>query len=124
MASWELHFDGVRPWTVNAERKMHYHARAKKVKTFREAFKELAEEAEVPPLESMCIEATPILGDNRLQDTAACNGAVKAAIDGLVDAGIVPDDSNEWLKWIKFYPCEVRRGRNGLRITVIGDPVL
>ena len=119
---WELTFEGVRPWTVNAERKMHYHQRAKKVKTFREAFEELAREADVPQLVSMCIEATPILSDNRLQDTAACNGAVKAAVDGIVDYGVVPDDSNEWLKWIKFYPCEVQPGVNGLRIKIIGEP--
>jgi len=120
---WELSFEGVRPWTVNKERKMHYHTRAKNVKLFREAFCELATDAEIPELQSMCIEATPVLSDNRLQDTAACNGAVKAAIDGIVDAGIVPDDSNEWLKWVKFYPCLVKKGTNGLIVKVIGDPV-
>lgn len=119
---WILIYDGERPWTVNAERKMHYHTRAKKVRVYREAFYYLAADAGLPQLESMCIEATPVLGDNRLQDTAACNGAVKAAIDGLVDFGIVPDDSNEWLKWIKFYPCLVNPGSNGLIIKIIGEP--
>lgn len=120
---WILIYDGERPWTVNAERKMHYHARAKKVRHWREAFYELAKEADVPQLKSMRVEATPVLSDNRLQDTAACNGPVKAAVDGIVDFGVIPDDSNEWLKWIKFYPCLVNPGKNGLILKIIGEPL-
>lgn len=120
---WILIYEGERPWTVNAERKMHYHTRAKKVKHYREAFYDLALESDLPQMRSIGVEATPVLGDRRLQDIAACNGAVKAAVDGLVDFGIIPDDSNEWLKWIKFYPCLVNPGKNGLILKIIGEPL-
>ena len=48
----------------------------------------------------------------RLQDVAACNPAVKAGIDGLVDAGIIVDDSPEYLKSIKFFAPQ--KGKNSL----------
>jgi crossover junction endodeoxyribonuclease RusA len=87
---------------------------------WRDKFKELAEEAGIPRLAIMYIEATPNLKDRRFQDTAACNPAVKAAIDGIVDAGVVPDDRPEFLKWILFHPCKLTPGQNGLTIRVIG----
>lgn len=118
---WDLEY-GSRPWTTNKDRTMHHHERAKLVKTWRETYKGLAEKAGIPPLKVFAIEAYPKLKDRRLQDTAACNPAVKAAIDGIIDAGVAPDDSNEWLKWIKFYPCEVTPGQNSLLIRVIGIP--
>jgi crossover junction endodeoxyribonuclease RusA len=33
------------------------------------------------------------------QDVQNAIGALKAAIDGMVDAGIVPDDSAQWVSW-------------------------
>jgi hypothetical protein len=90
------------------------------VKEWREAYCELAKEAGIPPLEVMYVDVTPILPDRRLQDTAACNPAAKAAIDGIVDAGVIPDDTNEWLKWIRFHPCVVQKGKQGLALRVTG----
>ena len=112
-----------RPWTVNAERNWHYHKRAKLVKQWREGFCELAGEEGIPELERMYIEACPVVRDRRLQDTCAANNAVKAAIDGIVDAGVVPDDSKEWLGWVKQYPCETVKGQDALIVKVIGEPV-
>lgn len=116
---WELSYN-KRPWTTNAERNWHHHKRAKYVKEWREEFCKLALAADIPRLEYMFIEATPNLADRKFQDTAACNPAVKAAIDGIVDAGVIPDDSQEWLKWIKFHPCKHTPGKNSLTIKVIG----
>lgn len=108
-----------RPWTVNTARNWHHHKLAKHVKEWREAFKDLAEEAGIPPLHAMRIEVVPILADNRTQDTAACALAAKAAIDGVVDAGVVPDDNRTYMKYVKFYPPVVIRGHNSMIVRVI-----
>jgi hypothetical protein len=47
--------------------------------------------------------ALPVLATARSRpDTAACYPAVKAAIDGLVDAGVIPDDDPEHVVEIRF----------------------
>jgi hypothetical protein len=122
--TWELTYssdDGKRrPWTTNKDRNFHPMQRAKLIKSWREAYCELATKTNIPELEVMFIEAIPLLRNRNFQDTAACNPAVKAAIDGIVDAGVVPDDSKQWLKWILFRPCQLTPGIDGLTIRVIG----
>lgn len=107
-----------RPWTLNAERSMHYHKRAKLVAVWRSAFKVLAEEADIPAQVAIAIEATPYLTPRgRIQDCAAAFPAVKAGIDGLVDAGVIPDDSPTYLKSIKFN-SPIRAEQSSLVLTV------
>jgi hypothetical protein len=55
----------------------------------------------------------------RLQDTAACNPAVKAAIDGLVDGGLMKDDTPEHLVGVLFL-APVRAKYDRIIITVTG----
>lgn len=115
-------FYPVRPWTINKERTMHYHTRAKLVKEWREAFCELAKEAKIPPLNHFNVDVQPIVKNRRsLPDVCAAAGSVKAAIDGIVDFGVVPDDRPEFVKWVRFYAPAVGP-EEGLQITVIGEP--
>lgn len=109
----------VRPWTTNKDRNLYPQARAKLVKEWREAFKSLAIEENIPALEKIGIVATPILPDRKFQDTAACNPAVKAAIDGIVDAGVVPDDTPEYLGYVKFKPCVYVKGEAALVLEIV-----
>lgn len=110
--------DSTRPWTANAERRMHFSERARLVKATRERFFWLAKQAAIPHLEAITIEAHALCADQRWRpDVAACYPAVKAAIDGLVDAEVIPDDNEHHLKAITFYPRTVC-GRDGLLITV------
>jgi len=44
--------------------------------------------------------------------------AVKATIDGLVDGGLIPDDTPDHLVALTFLPPDVC-GRNGLRVEVL-----
>jgi len=66
------------------------------------------------------VTVQPFQKRGRLQDTAACNPSVKAAIDGLVDAGIIPDDSGEFVRMITFLPCV--RGDDQLTLIIEGEP--
>lgn len=113
---WTLWYPS-RPFTTNTERTWHHHQRAKIVKEWREAFWALAKEAKIPRLTKFGVVVTPVLsGRGRTQDVAGCHPAAKAAIDGLVDAGIVPDDSPTYLRWILFQAPE--KGEPGLRVMV------
>jgi hypothetical protein len=108
----------LKPWTTNAERKQgHWATRAKRTKEFREAFHRAA--LSHPPLKWCTITAEPYQKGGILADTAAHNPAVKAAIDGLVDAKIVENDTAEFVRSITFLP--VRKGRDGLVLTIEGE---
>jgi hypothetical protein len=52
------------------------------------------------------------------QDVASCNPAAKAAIDGIVDAKILEDDSPEFLKAITF--LRPQRGKNAMVLYLQG----
>lgn len=118
---WHL-FYPEHPWTTNRDRNFHHMARAKLIREWRGAFKQLAEDAQIPELEVLFIEIMPQVPKRLFQDTAACNPASKAAIDGLIDAGVMEDDSSQWLKWILFHPCIYVKGEPGLHVLIVGRP--
>ena len=110
--------DTVRPWTTNAERTWHYRKRAKVVKDTRERWVILTRQAAVPRLEKIRVDVVPLAKDRRWRpDVGACYPAVKAAIDGMVDAGVIVDDNPEHLSSITFHSVQVC-GRDGLRLVV------
>lgn len=104
-----------RPWTTNGERRGNRWDRASQTAEWRSLFGWLARSRPLPQLTQVaCIVALTLKG--RLQDTAACNPAVKAAIDGLVDGGLLVDDTPEHLLSVTFMSPE--RGDND-RITLV-----
>lgn len=119
--SWTL-FYPERPWTVNAERTWHHMKRAKIVREWRDAFCWLAREAKIPRLRSMVVHVTPTLPDKRMQDVAACLGAAKAAIDGITDAGVLPEDSPQYVHSLTFHAPLVDKTNAGLSVVIFGEP--
>jgi crossover junction endodeoxyribonuclease RusA len=93
-----------RPWTTNAERKGNRWERAELVKVWRSAFQILAKSERIPPMTWMSVTVEPHQKGGRLQDVGACHPAVKAAIDGMVDAGVLPDDSSQYLRSLIYLP--------------------
>lgn len=115
--TWQL-IDREKPWTANAERTFHYHKRAKLVRECRERFHWLAIAAQIPPLDQISVEVWPLSASKRTrQDVAAVFPTVKAAIDGIVDAGVIPDDSAKHLVSLTFYPLR-RWQHDGLLLTL------
>lgn len=108
-----------RPVTTNAERAGNRWVRAGTTKEWREAFAWLARKERIPRMRWINVTAQPFQKSGRLQDTAACNPSVKAAIDGLVDAGVVPDDNGDYVRQITFLPCV--RGDDQLTIIIQGE---
>ena len=116
-SSWEI-IDYERPWTMNSERQWHYHKRARMVKDVRERFHWLALEQKIPKLERITVDATPLLkSKNAVPDVGACYPSVKAAIDGLVDARIIPDDDYKCVVRLAFHAPEFI-DKDGLKIVI------
>jgi hypothetical protein len=108
-----------RPWTTNAERKGNRWVRAEKVSECRGTFGWLAKAQRLPLLTNARV-TVELLQKGRLQDTAACNPYVKAAIDGLVDGGILLDDTPDHLVSITF--CAPTRAKfDEITITIEGE---
>tara|TARA_B100001996_G_C18621123_1_gene577772 strand:- start:135 stop:512 length:378 start_codon:yes stop_codon:yes gene_type:complete len=117
---WTLE-DKERPWTANAERGWHYHKRAKVVRDARERWAWLAKAERIPALKKISVEAVPLRTSRKsLPDVAACYPAVKAAIDGLVDAGVVYDDDPAHVCKITFYAPEIST-HNGLCLIITDE---
>jgi crossover junction endodeoxyribonuclease RusA len=115
---WSVKATGSRPLTVNKVATMHRHAWAQHTKATRAEWYWLGKRAEVGPCTSVELTVTPLHADRRSpQDVAACAPEAKAAIDGLVDAGLIPDDSPQHLLSVTFLPPLVC-GEDGLAIDI------
>lgn len=97
---WILVYD-ARPWSLNQERTKHWSWRASRTEEWVGAFILLAKEAKVPAMTRIGV-TVHFQMNGQVQDV--CNGypAAKAAIDGIVQAGVIPDDTPEHLAWVKF----------------------
>jgi hypothetical protein len=107
--SWTLTYRN-RPWTLNDERsggkrgKGGRYGRAELTREWREYFCQAAHVEHVRPLRHIDVEVLQLCRDRRLPDVGACLPAVKAAIDGLVDAGVIPDDGPKFVHSLLFTP--------------------
>lgn len=107
-----------RPWTTNGERAGNRWERAALVKEWRTAFHLLARSEQIPPMEWITVTVEPHQKGGRLQDVGACNPAVKAAIDGIVDAGVLPDDSPQYVRSLLF--LQPKNDKNSLVLYIRG----
>jgi hypothetical protein len=117
--TWYLEIHGKRPTTLNQERKQNnWGRRATDTKWWREQFCAAAVEAGIPEHTAIRISVIPLHKNGRSpQDTGACFPAAKAAIDGLVDAGVIEDDTAKQVVQIDFHAPLVD-GVDGLRLMI------
>lgn len=78
------------PLTPNA--RVHWAVKARVTREMRHMAYLCAKRAEIPPLGKSAVLVTWFPPDRRRRDTNSLVTATKAWIDGLVDAGIWPDD--------------------------------
>ena len=108
----------ARPLTVNKERTMHYQTRATAVREWRGVFHLLALEARLPHCAAITVHVDQELRNRaHIPDIGACFPSVKAAIDGLVDAGVIDDDDPVHLPLLAFAAPHVT-GRDALTLTI------
>jgi crossover junction endodeoxyribonuclease RusA len=84
------------PLSLNGARGNHY-ARARTVKQVRRLAGFLAQQARIPPLRRCSIELHYAPTDRRRRDPHNLVATLKPIEDGIVDAGVVPDDTAEYV---------------------------
>lgn len=118
LREFELSFTGVRPVTINWVARQHRQAWAQHTRETRRVWKTLAREARIPRLAKAGITVVPLhVNRKSMQDAAAAAPEAKAAIDGLVDAGILADDGPEYVSWVHFTAPRVC-GHDGMLIRI------
>lgn len=98
----------MRRWTlelpdapyITPNQRGHWTARARLNRGWRHAAHMLARSEGIPPLPRIHVALTMQPKDRRRRDPDnLVPGVLKPCIDGLVDAGIVPDDGQRWVDW-------------------------
>lgn len=79
--------------TWNANSRGHWAQRAGMVAAWRNAAWACAVGSGIPQLERVEVELVMVPSDRRRRDPDNLSGALKPILDGLVDAGVIPDDS-------------------------------
>ena len=99
--SWTLEWQ-QRPTPMNKYRTLHYRERAAYDREWRAIFARLAMVARVPHLEAVNITVALTCAHHSLPDVGAAYPTAKAAIDGLVDAGVLTDDTPNIVRFLGF----------------------
>lgn len=119
--AWSITVDW-RPWTINEERRMHWSKLSEIKAMWRQRGAVEAKRMKIPPLITATLSVQPVIKDRKSEpDIGACMGAVKALVDGLVDAKVLPDDSGDYLTYIGFYPPEIGE-KDAVILTIVGEP--
>lgn len=95
MSRWTVTLDGLPPMTLN--QRQHWAARARDVKAWRQRTAWECKAAQVPRLDRCEVVLRGAPPTNRRRDRHNLVPSLKAAVDGLVDAGVIPDDTPEHL---------------------------
>ena len=111
-AEWTLTVDMLgRPTTTNAAHQWHHYKVSADRKRWRDAGSALARLAGVPQLAACELEVTARYPDRRsLPDPDGVAPAVKGVIDGIVDAGVIVDDSGLFVASITYHAPVVAPG--------------
>lgn len=107
-----------RPLTVNVAIRSHHRVVSAFTREYREAFRLMSVGCD--KLASCDIVVDQLVADRRYPDCAAAALAVKAALDGIVLAGVLEDDGPRFVKSILFN-APVNAGIDCLILTLKGD---
>lgn len=92
---WRLEIGEMRPLSLNGSRRNHY-AHARDVKKLRQIARACARANNIPPLARVQIELHYAPRDRRRRDPLNLVATLKPIEDGIVDAGVIPDDTPEY----------------------------
>jgi crossover junction endodeoxyribonuclease RusA len=115
---------GMKLLTANEVRKAgHWTRYAPAIATIRHTACLLARKKQIPKLQQVKIKAIYHPPDNRRRDTSNIFPSVKSAVDGIVDAGVLIDDNDKFVKSVEMVRGDnVKRGKLVIVITeVAGD---
>lgn len=96
MSEWLFDLPQTAPMSLNDRHTWQQKARLKK--PYREAANILARAAKIPPCEKVRVTLIYTPKDRRRRDPLNLVATLKLVEDGLVDAGVVPDDTPDYLE--------------------------
>lgn len=116
---WNVKLPFKRP-PLNANQRLHWANRARMNAQVREAAAYLIKGV-VPPCGRVKVRLLWCVSDMRRRDPSNVMPTQKAVVDGLVDAGVVPDDTPEFV--LEGMPIIelVEKGEEGVFVQVIGS---
>lgn len=94
--SWKITLIWPTP-PLTANQRLHWAQRARTTRTIREAVAWGARGAGIPALRRCSVELHYVPADNRRRDADNLMPTLKVCCDGLVDAGVVPDDTPSYM---------------------------
>lgn len=95
MRAWKLDLPMTVPLSLNS--RQHYMVKAREVGRVRRDVAVLARAAKIPALGRIVVELHYAPRDARRRDRLNLVATLKPCEDGLVDAGVIPDDTDEFL---------------------------
>jgi hypothetical protein len=117
MNTWTVELPAGIP-LLNANRRQHWAVKARITRDLRQVAFVCARRDRVPPLKRAHIIAEYRPPNRRRRDVHNLMLSAKACVDGLVDAGVLPDDSDEYLTGPDMRPGDVvQDGQLVLHIT-------
>lgn len=108
---------------LNANGREHWSKRAGLVSAIRMTARNLS--SDIPRLEKVKIRAIYYAPNNRRRDMSNLFPSVKSAVDGLVDAGVLKDDSDRYVVSLEMLRGEgvVTGGQLIIEVIDVGDSV-
>ena len=105
---------------ITANSRMHWRTKAKLTKTLRQTAYYLVKQRQLPRARKIGFQLVWQPSTNRRRDPSNLMPTQKALLDGVVDTGLVPDDTPEYVAEYMPQIVEPRKGekaRMWLRIT-------
>jgi crossover junction endodeoxyribonuclease RusA len=101
---WTLRIKAPVPW-LNVNQRRDRRAQAGDVKEWRKAGRTFCQQARVPRLAQAELTAVVRFPDDRVRrDAPNVYPSIKAAVDGVVDAGVVADDNDSYITALHILP--------------------
>lgn len=119
VTEWRIDLPLTRPMSLND--RDHWRTKAAKVAALRRAVMLLAQSKQIPPCSHIEVRLHYAPRDSRRRDSINLVPTLKACEDGLVDAGIIPDDTPVFCTSVMPIidpPIRARTGHLYLIITV------
>ena len=95
------------PQWISSNGREHFHERARRSRAIKAAATWMARSARAEAF-TVPVEVVAVVhrgtGPSRRRDAHNLAPSVKAALDGIVLAGVLPDDSDEWVRSLTIVP--------------------
>jgi crossover junction endodeoxyribonuclease RusA len=111
MIEWRIDLPLTRPLSMNDRE--HHMVKARRVASLRRVVRTLVSTKQVPAYPKIEIELHYTPRDARRRDATNLVATLKAVEDGIVDAGVVPDDTPQYVKSVMPIIDPPERARHG-----------